>query len=88
VRIPAGSQFKRENKVGSEVGERVYGDIGKDFFHVHHLTQVAKPRKQHTFDPVNDLRPICPNCHAMIHKRREAITIVDLKSLGSRAFSQ
>ena len=61
--------------------EKVYGDIGKDFIHVHHLTQVAKVGKQYSVDPVNDLRPVCPNCHAMIHKRKEAISIEELKSL-------
>ena len=61
--------------------EKVYGDIGKDFIHVHHLTPVAKVGKQYLVDPVNDLRPVCPNCHAMIHKRKEAISVEELKSL-------
>jgi 5-methylcytosine-specific restriction protein A len=61
--------------------EQVYGDIGKTFIHVHHLTQVAKVGKQYSVDPIKDLRPVCPNCHAMIHKRKEAIAIEELKLL-------
>lgn len=61
--------------------EQVYGDIGQNFIHVHHLTQVAKVGKQYSVDPIKDLRPVCPNCHAMIHKRREAFAIEELKLL-------
>jgi 5-methylcytosine-specific restriction protein A len=61
--------------------EQAYGDIGKNFIHVHHLTQVAKIGKQYSVDPIQDLRPVCPNCHAMIHKRKDTISIEELKSL-------
>ncbi len=61
--------------------EQEYGDIGKSFIHVHHLRQVAKVGKQYSIDPIKDLRPVCPNCHAMIHKRKDAISIEELKSL-------
>lgn len=61
--------------------EKVYGEIGKNFIHVHHLTQVAKVGKTYSIDPIKDLRPVCPNCHAMIHKRKEAISIEKLKLL-------
>lgn len=61
--------------------EQVYGDIGKTVIHIHHLTQVAKVGKQYSVDPIKDLRPVCPNCHAMIHKRKEVISIEELKSL-------
>ena len=64
--------------------EQVYGDIGKDFIHVHHLTQVAKVGKQYTVDPVNDLRPVCPNCHAMLHRKNVGVSIEYLKSLMVR----
>jgi 5-methylcytosine-specific restriction protein A len=60
--------------------EKVYGEIGKDFIHVHHLTQVAKVDKTYSVDPIKDLRPVCPNCHAMIHRKKEAISPEELKS--------
>lgn len=61
--------------------EQVYGDLGKGFIHVHHLTHVAKVGKQYTVDPISDLRPVCPNCHAMLHRRKEGLFIEELKSL-------
>ncbi len=61
--------------------EKAYGQIGKDFIHVHHLKQVATIRKEYKIDPIQDLRPVCPNCHAMIHKRKEPLTIEEMKEI-------
>ncbi len=57
-----------------------YGKIGNNFIHVHHLTQVATIRKEYNIDPIKDLRPVCPNCHAMLHKQSPPLTIGELKS--------
>ena len=43
-----------------------YGDAGKDLIHVHHLRQLADIGKEYYIDPIHDLRPVCPNCHAII----------------------
>lgn len=51
-----------------------YGDIGKNFIHVHHLTPLANIGETYEVDPVKDLIPVCPNCHAMIHKQKPALT--------------
>lgn len=61
--------------------EAVYGEIGRGFIHVHHLTPQAEIRMKYEIDPIADLRPICPNCHAMIHRGRETMTIDDLREL-------
>ncbi|GAA4270438.1 HNH endonuclease [Hyunsoonleella aestuarii] len=50
--------------------EDKYGDIGKGFIHVHHLVPISEIGKSYKVDPINDLIPVCPNCHAMIHKRK------------------
>ena len=50
---------------------RVYGDLAIGFIHVHHLRPLGLVRESHTIDPVVDLRPVCPNCHAVIHLRRD-----------------
>jgi 5-methylcytosine-specific restriction protein A len=60
--------------------EKKYGDIGKGFIHVHHLTQLSEIGQGYEVDPINDLRPVCPNCHAMLHKRNPPYTIAELKS--------
>lgn len=61
-----------------------YGTLGEGFIHVHHTRQLADIGRQYTLDPVGDLRPVCPNCHAMIHRRRVALTIDQLKAILRR----
>lgn len=58
-----------------------YGETGKDFIHVHHLKPLHEIGKKYEIDPINDLRPVCPNCHAMLHKKWPAIEIEELKSI-------
>jgi 5-methylcytosine-specific restriction protein A len=58
-----------------------YGEIGKDFIHVHHIKEIAKIKKQYEVDPINDLIPVCPNCHAMLHKKNPAYKIREIKLL-------
>ena len=60
--------------------EEVYGEIGKNFIHVHHLIQVAKAGRKR-INPISELRPVCPNCHAMLHR---ADPPLDPKELTAR----
>jgi 5-methylcytosine-specific restriction enzyme A len=53
--------------------EEVYGEIGKEYIHVHHLKPLSEINEEYQVDPINDLRPICPNCHSMIHKANLSI---------------
>lgn len=61
-----------------------YGDIGAGFIHVHHLREISSIGKEYEIDPIKDLRPVCPNCHAMLHHRSlPARTIEALRQLLS-----
>ena len=42
------------------------------FIHVHHLRPLALVGGAHGIDPVADLVPLCPNCHAVAHMGRPA----------------
>lgn len=61
--------------------EKTYGPMGRGFIHVHHLTDIATIGVAHKVNPIADLRPVCPNCHAMLHTERPAIDIEVLKSM-------
>jgi predicted HNH restriction endonuclease len=61
--------------------EERYGSVGEGFIHVHHLRSLSEIGEEYDVDPVSDLRPICPNCHAMIHRRNPSFTIEEIKSL-------
>lgn len=45
----------------------VYGPIAAGVIHVHHRKPLAEIGESYTVDPVRDLVPVCPNCHAVIH---------------------
>lgn len=61
--------------------EKIYGELGKGFIHVHHTKPLAEVGKEYEVDPIVDLRPVCPNCHAMIHKRKPAFSIQEMKDI-------
>lgn len=60
-----------------------YGEIGEGFIHVHHLVPISTIGEGYVVDPVKDLIPVCPNCHAMLHRGQacQVLTIEQLKSL-------
>jgi hypothetical protein len=58
-----------------------YGEVGRGFIHSHHLHQLSDIGEEYVIDPINDLRPVCPNCHAIIHKRKPPYSIDEVKSL-------
>lgn len=49
--------------------EDKYGNLGKGFIHVHHVTPVSLIGPGYVIDPAKDLIPVCPNCHAMLHRQ-------------------
>ena len=46
-----------------------YGHIGEHFIHVHHVVPVSRMGAGYLVDPETDLIPVCPNCHAMLHRK-------------------
>lgn len=61
-----------------------YGDLGKGFIHVHHVIELSLIREAYVVDPVNDLVPVCPNCHAMLHRKKPALTVKELREIKNK----
>lgn len=59
--------------------ESMYGERGVGFIEVHHLKPVSEVGEQYEVDPVRDLRPVCSNCHSMIHRREPMMTLEELQ---------
>jgi 5-methylcytosine-specific restriction protein A len=56
-----------------------YGAIGENYIHVHHVVPLSEIKQEYQLDPVKDLIPVCPNCHAIIHKTQPALTVEQLR---------
>jgi predicted HNH restriction endonuclease len=63
---------------------RIYGEIGTGFIHVHHLRPLSEVATAHKVDPKKDLRPVCPNCHEMLHRRTPPFSIEELRAIRNR----
>jgi len=61
--------------------EKRYGETGKGRIHVHHLVEISTIKSTYKIDPVKDLRPVCPNCHMMIHSKQPAHTLEEIKAI-------
>jgi 5-methylcytosine-specific restriction protein A len=57
----------------------VYGEIGQDYIHVHHIKPLSEIQEGYQVNPINDLVPVCPNCHAMLHKKIPSYTVHQIK---------
>ena len=66
---------------------KMYGEIGDGFIHVHHIVPLSSIGAEYNVDPIKDLIPVCPNCHAMLHRQMngEMQTVEQLrKSIASK----
>lgn len=60
--------------------EPYYGEIGKGYIECHHRTPLSQ-FKVSTRTTLDDLALVCSNCHRMLHKRIDTITVEDLKTM-------
>lgn len=65
--------------------EKIYGKTGANFIHVHHLKPLSEIGNDYELNPLTDLRPVCPNCHTMLHKGKPVpYSIEELKMIMKR----
>lgn len=63
-----------------------YGDLGRDYIQLHHEEPVYQYSDDgfHTYlaDAIGKMKPVCANCHCMLHRRRGTpLTIAALEAL-------
>jgi 5-methylcytosine-specific restriction protein A len=56
-----------------------YGTHGEGFIHVHHIVPLGLIGAEYEIDPIRDLVPVCPNCHAMIHRAEPPLSIQQVR---------
>jgi putative restriction endonuclease len=60
---------------------RMYREVDDRLIHVRHLRPLSEIAEDCAVDPVADLRPVCPNCHAVLHSRKPAFSIEEVCAL-------
>ena len=69
---------------GFNFGKR-YGLVAESYIHVHHLRPLSEIKASHKVDPKEDLSPVCPNCHAVIHLRKPPFTLEEVRAMMARS---
>jgi hypothetical protein len=57
----------------------VYGMVMVGFIHVHHLKLLSLIASDYKLDPIKDLLPVCPNCHAVLHHREPPYSLKEVR---------
>lgn len=58
-----------------------YGSKAEGFIHVHHREMLANRHGNTTTDPIKDLVPLCPNCHSVVHLRKDLYEVEEVKTM-------
>lgn len=61
--------------------DHLYGTLGEGHIHVHHRVPLSEIGAAYKVDPVRDLIPVCPNCHAILHRSRTPMTVEQLAKI-------
>lgn len=63
---------------GFEFG-KIYGVVAQGLIHVHHIIPLSEIGEEYKLDPVTDLIPLCANCHAVVHRRKDVMSLCELR---------
>lgn len=57
--------------------EQFYGAYAKDYIQIHHITPLSELEGPKNINPETELIPLCANCHAIIHRRKNKTLSID-----------
>jgi|GEM_PF-1754610 Predicted restriction endonuclease len=66
--------------------EKTYGELGKGYIEIHHITPLKDLSSSENYtgtNPLEDLIPVCPNCHSIIHRKNPPYTPDEVKDMLS-----
>jgi len=61
---------------GFDFGE-VYGKEFAGKIEVHHVKPLYEIKEDYVVDPIKDLVPVCPNCHLVLHSKKNGVYTVE-----------
>lgn len=65
---------------GTNMAER-YGPVAEGLIEVHHVVPISEVGSEYIIDPRSDLVPLCPDCHAVAHRRLPPYSIKELQNI-------
>jgi hypothetical protein len=63
----------------------IYGPLVNGLIHVHHVKPLSSVRRATEVDPIRDMIPVCPNCHAVAHSIEPPYTPTQIKDMMAKA---
>jgi len=63
-----------------DMGDR-YGAAAAGLIEVHHVTPVSEVGPGYVIKPLDDLIPLCPNCHSVTHRRSPPYSVAELRAM-------
>ena len=79
------AHYGTQCRICGTVLEERYGKIAAGFIHVHHVIPLSKVEKEYKVNPIKDLVPVCPTCHAIIHLRTPPLSVDEVRKLFHRS---
>ena len=67
----------------TDMAER-YGPVAEGLIEVHHIVPVSVIGPKYVVNPRSDLVPLCPDCHAVVHRRSPPYSIQELQNMLRR----
>lgn len=61
--------------------QRRYRGLQVELIHVHHEEPLAANPGPREVDPVAEMKPVCPNCHVVIHSKSPPYSIAELRQM-------
>ncbi len=62
----------------------IYGATAESLIHVHHIKPISEIGESYIVNPVLDLIPVCPNCHAVIHLKRPPYSPYEVSAMFNK----
>ena len=63
----------------------VYGEEFAGKINVHHRKPLYEIKEDYVVDPVKDLVPVCPNCHMVLHSKKDGVyTVEEVRAMLDR----
>ena len=48
---------------------------------MHHIKPISEVGVEYELDPIRDLRPVCANCHSIIHRRKKVLSLEEINQM-------